>query len=116
TSLAPEGVTDPAFLRRMGYRMQLGSPSPEHYAEIFHRQAARCGMDVPPGLLARVLDRYRAEGRELRCCEPRDLIERVRDVCRFRDAPPALTEDLLSLAWVGYFGRCRMKTARASAA
>jgi hypothetical protein len=105
TNLAPEGVTDPAFLRRMGYRVQLGSPSPERYAEIFHRHAARYRMDVPPDLLGRLLDRYRAEGRELRCCEPRDLIDRVHDICRFRDAPPALTEELLSRAWVGYFGR-----------
>src|SRR5947209_2479786 len=29
TNLAPDGVTDPAFLRRMGYRLYLGAPTPE---------------------------------------------------------------------------------------
>jgi hypothetical protein len=104
TNLLPQSVTDPAFLRRMGYRLHLDKPSPEQYADIFRRYAAGQGLAVPPDLLARLLARYTAEGRDLRACEPRDLIERVRDICKFRDAPLELTEELLSLAWVGYFG------------
>ncbi|MBI1914733.1 MAG: hypothetical protein HYS12_08355 [Planctomycetes bacterium] len=104
TNLPPEAVTDPAFLRRMGYRLRLGKPSPEQYADIFRRYAARYGLAVPQDLLARLLARYRAESRDLRACEPRDLMERVRDICKFRDTPLELTEELLALAWVGYFG------------
>jgi hypothetical protein len=51
-----------------------------------------------------LLDRYQAENREFRGCEPRDLIERARDVCRFRRVPFELTEEVLDLAWSGYFG------------
>ena len=104
TNLSPDEVTDPAFLRRMGYRLYLGPPSPEQYVQIFERYAASLGAAVPPGLPERVLDRYRNERRELRCCEPRDLIERVRDICRFRDQPLELNEEVLDLAWTGYFG------------
>jgi predicted ATPase with chaperone activity len=104
TNLALEAVTDPAFLRRMGYRLHLGKPSEEQYSQIFQRYAARQGATVPPALLPHVLDRYAAQQRELRCCEPRDLIERVRDICRFRAIPLELNEELLNLAWMGYFG------------
>lgn len=105
TNLDPESVTDPAFLRRMGYRLQMFAPSPERFAIIFERYAARHGVTASPGLIARLLDRYRAEGRELRACEPRDLIERVRDICRFQGRPLELTDELLDIAWTGYFGK-----------
>jgi hypothetical protein len=104
TNLAVESVTDPAFLRRMGYRMFLDKPSPERYFEIFRRHAGSSGLEVPPGLVERLLGRYEAERRELRGCEPRDLIERARDICRYRRAPSELNEEILDLAWSGYFG------------
>lgn len=104
TNLDTEQVTDPAFLRRMGYRLYLAPPSPERYRDIFERYASRHGLSIRPGLVARLLERYAAEGRELRGCEPRDLIERARDICRFTGRPLELDNDVMHLAWAGYFG------------
>jgi predicted ATPase with chaperone activity len=104
TNLDTERVTDPAFLRRMGYRCYLGPPTPEQYARIFQGYAQRVGATVAPELVDRLLERYRAQNRELRCCEPRDLIERARDICRFQGRPLELTPKVVDLAWTGYFG------------
>jgi predicted ATPase with chaperone activity len=104
TNLEPGRVTDPAFLRRMGYRLHLTPPSPERYREIFERYASRDDISVPPGLLDRLLERYARENRELRGCEPRDLIERARDICRFTGRPLELDDEIMALAWTGYFG------------
>ncbi len=104
TNLSLERVTDPAFLRRMGYRLYLDYPTPEHYATIFRTYAERVGAVAPPDIIDRLLTRYEAEKRELRGCQPRDLIERVRDICRFHNRPLELTPEVLDLAWVGYFG------------
>jgi hypothetical protein len=52
----------------------------------------------------RLLQRYRDEKRDLRASEPRDLIDRCRDICNLRQQPPAITQELLDLAWTGYFG------------
>jgi hypothetical protein len=104
TNLDLERVTDPAFLRRMGYRLYLGPPTPEQYARIFQQYAQRHGVAAAPEVIDRLLARYRAEGRELRSCQPRDLIERARDICRFQGRPLELTPGVLDLAWVGYFG------------
>ncbi len=104
TNLSPASVTDPAFLRRMGYRIYLGSPSPEQYTRIFQQYAQRLGVAVAPELIEHLLERYRAQNRELRACEPRDLIERSRDICRFHNRPLELTSKVLDLAWIGYFG------------
>src|SRR5262249_4635590 len=95
TNLQPTAVTDPAFLRRMGYRLEVEKPLPERYAQIFKRYADRRGIAAPVHLIARLLARYQAEERELRCCEPRDLIERARDICRFRGQPLELNEEIL---------------------
>lgn len=108
TNLDPDTVMDPAFMRRMGYRIHLTAPGPERYQEIFRRYATRWKAAVPPGLLDRLLARYRAEGRELRGCEPRDLIGRVQDICRLRNQPLELTDETLDLAWTSYFGTKRV--------
>jgi hypothetical protein len=104
TNLNPDHVTDPAFIRRMGYRLYLGPPNPEQYTQIFERYGQRLGLSITPDIVQRLLERYQAESRELRCCEPRDLLERAGDICRFREQPLSLNEEILDLAWTGYFG------------
>lgn len=104
TNLTLESVTDPAFLRRMGYRLCLEAPTPEQYARIFRDYAEKSGADVATGTIADILERYRLQHRELRACEPRDLIERARDICNFYGKPLDLAPEVLDLAWTGYFG------------
>jgi predicted ATPase with chaperone activity len=104
TNLSPETVTDPAFLRRMGYRVFLGPPTPEQYAKIFQGYAQKLGAAVAPEVIERLLERYKSENKELRACEPRDLIERANDICKFQGKPLELSSKVLDVAWVGYFG------------
>jgi hypothetical protein len=104
TNLSPEKVTDPAFLRRMGYRLYMGTPTREQYIQIFNQYAEKCGTTASPEVIEHVLDRYQQTSRELRCCEPRDLIERSKDICRYEGKPLELTPQVIDLAWTGYFG------------
>jgi hypothetical protein len=104
TNLSLETVTDPAFLRRMGYRLCLEAPTPEQYARIFKAYAQQQGATVAPEVLDRLLERYRTQNRELGACEPRDLIERAHDICRFDGRPLELSPRVLDMAWTGYFG------------
>jgi predicted ATPase with chaperone activity len=104
TNLMATKASDPAFLRRIGYRMHMERPDAQRYTEIFNRYAASCGLRVDPTLVSEVLERYRHEQRELRASEPRDLIERCRDICTLRRQPARIDGDVLDLAWVGYFG------------
>ena len=104
TNLDPQTVMTPAFLRRIGYRLHLDDPSPVRYAEIFQRVCHQGRTGFPMNLLGGLIARYEAQGRQMRCCEPRDLIERARDICRLRGREPELTDEVLDLAWLGYFG------------
>ena len=104
TNLDPDVVMTPALLRRMGYRIYLGAPTPESYERIFANYAARCEVEVPDGLVETLIRRYEAEQRPLSSCEPRDLIERSRHICSYREQPLELNEAILDLAWRSYFG------------
>ncbi len=104
TNMDPEKVMSPAFLRRMGYRLYLGNPNAEDYATILREYAARWNTSIEDASLEHLLQRYENEGRPMRACEPRDLIERARDICKFRSTDLALTPEILDLAWTSYFG------------
>jgi hypothetical protein len=104
TNLTVNNLVDQAFLRRIGYRLTVQSPSPEDYALIFQRYAESFGLEYDANLVAELLARYEQEHREMKCCDPRDLIERCRDLCGYEDRPLALTSDLLDRAWTYYFG------------
>mgnify|MGYP000499716447 CR=1 FL=1 len=105
TNLGVNDVADPAFLRRMGYRLHLDMPTEESFTRIFQRYAESAGATAKPEMLKRLIARYTREGRELRASEPRDLIERARDICRLHGRPFELTPDILDMAWAGYFGQ-----------
>lgn len=104
TNLNLKGFVDEAFLRRMGYRIHIAPPTREHYISIFQRALKDNGLDYDKKLLEFLLRRYKAEERPLRCCEPRDLIHNVLDICRYVGQPPELSKDLLERAWINYFG------------
>jgi hypothetical protein len=54
--------------------------------------------------LTHVLNKYDAENRMMKGCEPRDLLNRVTDICLFEGQTPHLSPELIDIAWRNYFG------------
>jgi predicted ATPase with chaperone activity len=104
TNLSGGNLEDEAFLRRMGYRMKVAPPSDEVYTKIFQQYAQMREVEVPPTLIPYALEKYRAEQRTPKCCDPRDLIERMLERCRARKKTPGLSERGLDAVWNSYFG------------
>jgi hypothetical protein len=104
TNLEAAEFSDEAFLRRMGYRARLELPTPAAYGEIFKRAAATKGMDVDNAHVSYLLHKYGAEGRPMKCCEPRDLLNRMSDICSFEGEALQLSPALIDAAWANYFG------------
>jgi predicted ATPase with chaperone activity len=104
TNLHLKDLVDEAFLRRMGYRLHIAPPTRKQYISIFQGVLEDNGLDYDGKLLEFLLQRYQEEQRPLRCCEPRDLIHNVLDICRYVGQPPELSRDLLERAWFNYFG------------
>lgn len=104
TNLNENDLVDDAFLRRMGYRARLELPTPAAYGEIFKRAAATKGIVVDHASVSYLLRKYGAESRPMKCCEPRDLLNRVSDICSFEGQAMTLTPALIDAAWANYFG------------
>jgi len=104
TNLTVSDLADEAFLRRMGYRIHVMAPSPQTYADIFIRYARRHGLTVEPSILPHLEIRYGKENREPKACEPRDLIDRAIEVCRYNREKLRLSREVIDIAWDGYFG------------
>jgi hypothetical protein len=104
TNLDENDLADQAFLRRMGYRARVEPPTPGAYSEIFKRQAYTRGIRYEQPVLDHVLNKYRVERRQMKGCEPRDLLDRSTDICLFEGQPLELTPKVLDIAWANYFG------------
>ena len=104
TNLEERDLVDDAFLRRMGYRARVEPPTPGAFVEIFKRTATNRGIVINQECLDHILHKYVAEERVMKGCEPRDLLNKVRDICLFEGRPTQLTVELVDLAWGNYFG------------
>jgi hypothetical protein len=104
TSFDESEIVDQAFLRRLGYRARIEMPTVTAYLEIFKRAASATRIELDNLSLNHILDKYEIEKRPMKPCEPRDLLSRVNDLCRFEGRPFRLTPELIDLAWSNYFG------------
>jgi chromosomal replication initiation ATPase DnaA len=104
TNLDEKDLADQAFLRRMGYRARVEPPTPGAYTAIFKHQAGRRGITVEQPVLDHILTKYRVEHRQMKGCEPRDLLDRATDICLFENKSLKLTPQIVDIAWRNYFG------------
>jgi hypothetical protein len=104
TNLEEKDLADQAFLRRMGYRARVEPPTGEAYCEIFKQQAYKRGIRVDKPILDHILMKYRVEHRQMKGCEPRDILDRVTDICLFEGQKLELSNQVVDVAWRNYFG------------
>ena len=108
SNLDSADLAEEAFLRRLGYRLTVEPPSSETYGRIFRKYVEANRLRYDPRLLDALLARYKNEQREMRSCQPRDLVDRCRDICRYENRPFMLSKELLERAWLYYFGTPQM--------
>ena len=104
SNLDSADFAEEAFLRRLGYRLTANSPNPETYGRIFQGCVEALGLRYDPRHVDALLARYAREQREMRSCQPRDLVDRCADICRYENRPLILNGELLERAWLYYFG------------
>jgi predicted ATPase with chaperone activity len=102
TNLDPKDLVDDAFLRRIRYKIRVDNPTPAQFREIFRRASARYGVPYDAEMVDYLQDKIGAAGLELRSCQPRDILEQVLDIARYRNAPAVLTPELLDLVCHNY--------------
>jgi hypothetical protein len=99
TNLEPEDLMDPAFLRRLPYKIEIGSPSVELYKQIFTKECLAHGIKLPDEAFNYIVHKIRVEKQlDLAAFQPRFLMEQVVASCRFMEQPVQLDPRFLNYA------------------
>jgi hypothetical protein len=89
TNLEPEDLMDPAFLRRLPYKIEVGAPNLELYKRIFEKECVRQGLTPPNDLFDSIVYKItREKGLELAAYQPRFIVDQVVATCRFMGQAP----------------------------
>lgn len=104
TNLAPTDVADPAFLRRLGYKIHIGPMDESQYRTIFTRVCEERGIPFDAEAFQTLVNDYHAKYQQpLLACYPRDIVNQIADHARYYGEPARLTPEMLDWAWHNYF-------------
>ena len=99
TNLEPEDLMDPAFLRRLPYKIEVGAPSLERFRRIFEEECRRHGITLPDDIFAKIVDKItREKGVEFAAYQPRFIVDQVVATCRFMGQAPHLEARFIDYA------------------
>ena len=97
TNLEPADLMDPAFLRRIPYKMQMLGPTKAEYRQIFERAAAAAGLAFSQAAFDYVVECLTGDGRhQLASFQPKFICEQAAQVCRCFRLKPELTVELVT--------------------
>ena len=104
TNLNPRDLVDDAFLRRIRYKIPILDPSHENYRAIWRIVSEHKGVPYADEIVDYFVEKHmRTFGRPLRGCQPRDILDNILDVCRYRQIVPTVTAEMLDDAADSYF-------------
>jgi len=103
TNLDPSHLAEEAFLRRIKNKVRVDGATPAVFLEIWQRECDVHGLGFQPDVAEYACRRCSEDGRALRACFPRDLMDIVRGVATFESRPPILTTAEVERALHLYF-------------
>ncbi len=98
TNLTPQDLVDPAFLRRIPYKLEIENPSAEDYRLVFSLVARGAGLQLADDAFTAVLTALSQKGVSLAYYQPRFITDQVLAACKFEGVPPAYRADLIAEA------------------
>jgi predicted ATPase with chaperone activity len=115
TNLDPADLVDEAFLRRIPYRIEVTDPSEEEFHQLFRLSAEKFSCSYDADAVSHLLRTYyQPEGRALRRCHPRDLLQQVRNYCTFNSLPLEMLPEYFDHVAQSFFTAVRTKSLQAT--
>jgi hypothetical protein len=104
TNLDPLSLADEAFLRRIPYKIPVEDPTLDQFTRIFEMNCRRRGLRFHRVMVAYLQRRhYAPHQRPLRACHPRDILDQVTALCRYRGEEPTISRENIDAACRAYF-------------
>jgi energy-coupling factor transporter ATP-binding protein EcfA2 len=89
TNLEPEDLMDPAFLRRLPYKIEIGAPSQEIYRRILEMECKRQGLTLSGEVFDSIVQKLKKDkGLDFAAYQPKFIVDQVVATCRFMGQAP----------------------------
>ena len=98
TNLEPADLMDPAFLRRIPYKLEIGGPSREAFRRIFEKVSKDQGLEFSGEVFDYVVGELDKHKMELANYQPKFLIDQIVAACGFKETTPHFERKLLDYA------------------
>ncbi len=106
TNLNPKDLVDEAFLRRIRYKIAINDPTYENFRTIWRIVSEKNGLPYMDEIVDYFVQNHLvSHKRPFRGCIPRDIIDNIIDMCRYRQIEPTITAQMLDDAANAYFAR-----------
>jgi len=104
TNLQPNDLADEAFLRRIPYKIEVGDPTREEFVTLFKIIAKGLHCEFRQEAVDHLIEKhYKKVGRPLRRCQPRDLLNQVRNYCVYNSLPVEMRTEYFHRVVPSYF-------------
>lgn len=88
TNIEPEDLMDPAFLRRIPYKLKVGEPTREQFRLILEAVLSGAKLELSDEMIEAVIRRItEAKGMRLAAYHPKFIVDQVLAACRFTKQP-----------------------------
>lgn len=104
TNLTPSRLGDEAFFRRIRHKIKIGDPDEKDFREILRRACNLASIPYADEGADYLIDAYyRSQDRPFRGVHPRDLVNLMTDIGRFRKEQVSFSPDWIDAACRSYF-------------
>jgi len=103
TNLHPNDLMDPAFQRRIGYKLETVEPPEDLFRKVFEGMAAKRGLELTEAFYRQVVDGIRANDSPLAYFQPKFIVDQVLASCKFEGVKPQFTEENVGDALTNLF-------------
>ena len=103
TNMHPADLMDPAFLRRITYKLETVEPPEDLYREVFENASRKANLELTDDIYQQVVDEVRAHDAPLAYYHPVFIVGQVLASCKFAGIPPQFTKDNVHDAMLNLF-------------
>lgn len=103
SNFAPSKIADPAFLRRLGYKIEFTPLEKEDYKALWLSLSGEYEMALAPDFFDTLHQLHRDNDVKFFPCLPKDLLGISRDILVFEGKRKLVSSDILTRAWALYF-------------
>ena len=103
TNMHPNDLMDPAFQRRISYKLETVEPPEDLFRKVFNGMAKKIGLELSDDIYKRVLDGIRENDAPLAYFQPKFIVEQVLASCKFEGIKPQFTAENVDDALTNLF-------------